>query len=188
MPITRTEGRSHTNFARKIVAEKLIQERRGWENMVSSKSHEDVRQLGLEHLENYRSLMLSVTSFDLLNTDASNVNTAAVTTYDKSIALLNSLTRYLLLEMTMDEMTILLEDIARSIIQWNISTKGSVFVYRSSEFVDANLESDFNEAVDLLSQALSDDLNYVTMILMSDLHHLTFVASADACFEILLSI
>ena len=190
MAIQPTEGRNLPHFARKIIGEKLIQERRGWENMAANKHHEDVAMLGRNLLDSYRSLMLGVSSIDFLDIDASNLSSNVVNMTENSARLLNSLTRYLLIELTMEQMDQLLSDVAKSIIQWNISNRSDVFVYKE---VDGEMEltvakdTETGEAVELLVDRLSTDMVYLTLVLLADLHHLTFVASADQCYEILSS-
>ncbi len=189
MPIQPTEGRNIVNFARKIIAEKLIFERRAWDNMIGNKLHEDVRVLGQQMLANYRTLMIGVTSMDLLFVDAASVNSDVVNMTEGMLSIVNSLTRYLLVEFTMEEINELLLSIAKSIIQWNLSNNGKIVKnFNNNDIIElTNINDELKEAIDLLAGVLSNDLNYVTLILLSDLHHMTYVASADQCYEILSS-
>lgn len=188
MAIIPTEGRNIVNFARKIIGEKLVFERRGWDNMIANKSHTDVKMLGQEMLENYRLLMINITSVDLLSTDIATLDSAVIREANESTAnLIDALTRYLLLEFSMDDMTELLNAVASSIAQWNLSVDGAVLVTKGETYERVKNPDELKEGIENLSAALSNDLAYLTLILLADLHHLTYVASADQCLEILSS-
>lgn len=189
MAILPTTGRNIANYARKIIGEKLIHERRGWENMKASKTDADVRLLGDSYITNYRLLMINITSVDLLLVDAVNVNSGNLGLDDATTNIVDALSRYLLIELTSMELTELLESLAKSVVQWNIAAGGNVLVTNTEGvWINAMTSDDVSTAQSLLVSALESDINYLTLILLADLHHLTYVANADQCLEILSSI
>jgi hypothetical protein len=176
MAITPTEGRNIAHFARKILAEKLIMSRRMWESMRDNKQHPDVVELGARNMESYRSLMLDINSIDLLDTDASNITVDAVQMLDSQLHLVLSMTRYLLTELEVSHWHDLINHLGNVIVQWRYSLNGGT-----------ENDVDLDDEVKVVIGALDLNPVYVTLLLMSDLHHLTFVASADQCLEILSS-
>lgn len=193
MANTPTEGRNIVHFARKIVAERLIMERRLYENMKDNKTHTDVQALGREMIESYRGLMIGVTTVDLLAIDASTIGIGVINLVDSQVLLIEKLSRYLLLELTGDEFFDLVKQLAEVMIQWSIAKgidpRGWRDEDEKSEDEDSNGITDeiIDSAIIAMTKVLNLNVGFIVLVLLSDLHHLTYVASADQCLEILLS-
>lgn len=190
MKITRSESRNIVNYARNLVAERLIIERRGWDIMVNNKQDELISSMGRELLSGYRSMMISISSIDWLSTDAVSLDSLdGLVLVDEMKALIGTLTRYLILELTSDELTDLMGHVVNSIMVWCVNTDRDFLVKDETGeglvILDRAVTGHWSEAHELIMEALQNDLQYITMILLSDLHHLTYVASADQCAEIL---
>lgn len=183
MAIQPTEGRNIVNYARKIVAEKLIMERRQWELMRDNKTHQDVVELGRMNIASYRGLMIGVTAVDLLDVNASTLSTKLINMTDTQICLLNSLSRYLILELTHEQFDNLTEHLATSIVFWTFGSSGSSEIVEDVDTDDDVLSME-NGAINNLLQS---NIPYVVLVLLADLHHMTYVASAEQCLEILSS-
>lgn len=184
MTIKANEDRSIVNFARKIVGEKLITERRLWETMRDNKNQNDVRELGDELLRSYKSLMIGVTSFDLLNTNTAGITASVINMVDSQKVLVDKLCTYLLLELTEPQLDALLVQVAHSIFYWQANKKIDLFVGDDESIATKTVAEIENNLVDILAL----NIPYIVLILLADLHHLTYVASAEQCLEILSSI
>lgn len=182
MAIQPTEGRNIVNYARKIVAEKLIMERRQWELMAANKIFQDVAEMGAMHLSGYRGLMIGITAVDLLDVNSGTLSTNLVNQTEFQMGIINTLARYLLLELTRDEIDELASHLSYSIICWTFGANGSSDVPEAEDGKDP-----FEEEGKVIVNILSANIPYITMMLLSDLHHFTYVASADQCLEILSS-
>lgn len=193
MANTPTEGRNIVHFARKIVAERLIMERRLIENMKDNKTHSDVQALGRDQLESYRSLMIGVTAVDLLAVEASSVSIDYINLMDSQVLLVEKLARYLLLELEGNEFYDLVKQLAEVMIQWSVAKGIDPRGWRNEDEMAEDDEPDvitdkvLESAVIAMTKILNLNVGFVVMILLADLHHLTYVASADQCLEILLS-
>lgn len=194
MAITPTEGRNVVHFARKIIAERMIVERRLFETMRDNKQHEDVAHMGRIGLENFRAIMINVSSVDLLDVGLSAINVDVINLTEEQEILVNKLTRYMLLELDSDDWGRVRNQIALSIMNWSYSCNADDI---STRFVLPNDGADEDDTPpkqdDQAELAAIDDTllfnpQFVVLVLLADLHHLTYVASADQCSEILLSI
>lgn len=181
MVIKANEDRNIVNFARKIVGEKLITERRLWETMRDNKNQNDVKELGEELIRAYKSLMIGVTSLDLLNTSVANISINVINLEESQKVLIDKLSTYLLLELKDTDLEALLNQLSHSILYWQ-TNKGKDF-FSTEESTAPSAESILGD----ISNVLSYNIPYIVLILLSDLHHLTYVASADQCLEILSS-
>lgn len=186
------QDRNIVNYARKVVAEKLIMERRQWETLRDTKGHADATALGHELLTEYRQLMINLTAVDLLNVDPSTIRISIVQMTERQRILIDTLSRYLLLELSPEQLESLVEQITHSIIYWSYGASGSK-TYDEGEGPEevveekeerSEKETELNDAV---YQSLITNIPYVSMVLLSDLHHMTYVASADQCSGILSS-
>lgn len=193
MAITPTEGRNIAHYARKIVAERMILERRLLETMRDNKQHEDVSQLGHTGLANFRTIMINVSAVDLLNVGLADMRSNIVNLTENEEKLIDKLARYLLLELDSNEWAALRNHIALSIMNWSYSCSAddinTRFVLPSEDDEEDETPKKQDEKAELA--AIEDTLlfnpQFVVLVLLADLHHLTYVASADQCSEILLS-
>lgn len=183
MAIHASEDRNIVNFARKIVGEKLITERRLWETMRDSKNQNDVRELGDELLTSYRSLMIGVTSLDLINTNTAGITHKVINMDDSQNILIDKLSTYLLLELTEDQLGSLLSQLSHSIFYWQ-SNKDTVSWAGDDDSIVGKTVAEIESNI---TDTLAYNIPYVVLILLADLHHLTYVASAEQCLEILSS-
>ena len=194
MAITPTEGRNVVHFARKIIAERMIVERRLFETMRDNKQHEDVAHMGRTGLENFRAIMINVSSVDLLDVGLSAINVDVINLTEEQEILVNKLTRYMLLELDSDDWGRVRNQIALSIMNWSYSRNADDISTRFVLPSDGADEDDTPPKQDDQAElAAIDDMllfnpQFVVLVLLADLHHLTYVASADQCSEILLSI
>lgn len=189
MSTFKNEDRNIVNYARKVVAEKLIMERRQWETLRDTKGHADASALGQELLTEYRQLMINLTAVDLLNVDPSTIRIAIVQMTERQRILIDTLSRYLLLELTPEQLEDLVGQVTHSIIYWSYGASGSKTYEEADEQEEIPEEKDEKEGDlnDAIYQSLITNIPYVSMILLSDLHHMTYVASADQCSGILSS-
>lgn len=184
MALTPTEGRNIVNFARKVVAEKLIFERRQWETMRDNKQHPDVQEMGFGHLTSYKGLMISITSLDLLNTSIAGIDVNVVKMLDFQANLVDRLATYLLIELETEELEALTVQLAHAIFYWSYNKNGD-FTDGTTEDGKTTLTSEEVQAN--IADTLAVNIPYIILILLTDLHHMTYVASADQCLEILSS-
>lgn len=195
MAIIPTDGRNIVHFARKIVAERMIAERRLFETMRDNKNHEDVSVIGREGLENFRAIMIAVSCVDLLNVGIPAIHADTINLTESQSYLIDKLSRYLLIELESADYDKLVDLLALAIQNWSYSKDQNVgrFILDSSNSLNEDgepnksLDEIMQEEVDNIRSALTYSPQYVTYMLLADLHHLTYVASADQCSEILLS-
>lgn len=184
MAIIPTEGRNIVNYARKIVAEKLIFERRQWETMRDNKHHADVKEMGESYLTSYKGLMISITSLDLLNTSIAGIDVNVVKMVDFQARLVDRLASYLLLELTREELDALAEQLAHAIFYWSFGKNGNFDTYTEGEKSEEVTATELQASI---ADTLAVNVPYIVVILLSDLHHMSYVASAEQCLEILSS-
>lgn len=177
MSIIKTESRNIAHYARKIVGEKLIMDRRQWELMMSHKANPDVQELGNELLGAYKGIMINVTAVDLFDVNASTISTNLISQTEQQTRIINACSRYLLTELTQVEYTTLCNHLASVIVYWSFGASG----------IGQVEEADMIEESEQIEGMLNSNAAYVTLLLMTDLHHLTYVASAEQCLEILSS-
>lgn len=183
MAIQPTEGRNISNYARKIIAEKLIFERRQWELMRDNKHHPDVVELGSDLMNAYRGLMISITAVDLLDVNAASISTNLVNMTDSQLNFVYGLARYLITELTVEDFNALTDQLTYSIIQWSFGVAGSGVL---SDDEDSRSDP-VSEEAESIRGTLQGNIPYIVLILLTDLHHMTYVASADQCLGILSS-
>lgn len=165
--------------ARMLLLNKLVLKRREWQVMMDNRDP-DISYLGKERLQSYRTLMIEVVcSTDLLQATPAIIVGFENTDIDEhGVNFINDMTRFMITDLTASERLELYTHYAEIIYEWTVS-KGVSSIDR--------YDDDVNKYVKAITEAILNNPLYLTLILLVDLHHLTFVEKADSCYEILLS-
>lgn len=164
--------------ARFLLLNKLVLKRREWQVMIDSRDT-DISYLGKERLNDYRELMVVVVAAtDFMQATPSSITNLEITLSDNATNFINDLTKFMLMDLSFDELQELLDHFSHCILVWSVGKE----VDTLSQY-DNNITT-YKKAI---YDALYNNLNYLVLILLVDLHHITFVEKAESCYEILLS-
>lgn len=168
-------NQSIATTARFTIFQKITLLRREWQCLIENRDPA-IKALGSSKLENYRELMLGVvTNYDFLATTVEEIAKPSIDLTMERLELIDELTRWWMLELNIKQRDDLIVHIANVILEWTDS-KGLIPETAGERYLEQ------------ITNALGLNPGYITLILLRDLHHITFVEKAESCYEILSSI